>query len=74
MKLTELPIGKSARIINVDGEGKLRRRLLEMGILPHTNIKIEKIAPFGDPIEIEIRGFNLSIRKEDAQNIEVEVL
>jgi ferrous iron transport protein A len=74
MKLTELEIGKSAVIKNVVGEGKLRRRLLEMGILPHTNIKIEKIAPFGDPIEIEIRGFNLSIRKEDANNIEVEVL
>lgn len=71
MKLSNLKIGVSKTIISVGGEGALRHRLLEMGIIPGTKIEITKIAPLGDPIQIRIRGFELSIRKSDADLIEV---
>ena len=73
MTLNQLEIGKEARITKVGGEGPLRCRLLDMGIIPGTNIKIRKVAPMGDPIEIQIRGYELTIRLEDAEKIEVEV-
>lgn len=71
MKLSELPIGKTAAITAVGGEGLLRCRLLDMGIIPKTKVVIRKVAPMGDPIEIFIRGYELTIRKDDAMNIEV---
>ena len=73
MTLDKLPIGKSAVIRKVGGEGVLRCRLLDMGLIPKTTVKIIKVAPLGDPIELLIRGYSLSIRKEDASKIEVEV-
>lgn len=73
MTLDKLPIGKNAVIKKVGGEGILRCRLLDMGLIPKTAIKITKVAPLGDPIELLIRGYSLSIRKEDASKIEVEV-
>ena len=73
MTLDKLPIGKSAVIRKVGGEGVLRCRLLDMGLIPKTTVKIIKVAPLGDPIELLIRGYSLSIRKEDAAKIEVEV-
>lgn len=73
MTLDKLPIGMSAVITKVGGEGVLRCRLLDMGLIPKTNIKITKVAPLGDPIELQIRGYVLSIRKEDAAKIDVEV-
>lgn len=72
MTLDRLPIGEVAKITHVGGEGPLRLRLLDMGIIPKTKIYIRKVAPLGDPIEIHIRGYELTIRKEDARNIEVE--
>lgn len=72
MTLDKLPIGKSATVTKVGGEGELRLRLLDMGIIPGTGIAIHKIAPLGDPIEIRIRGYELTLRIEDARNIEVE--
>lgn len=72
MTLDQLPIGKTAVITTVGGEGILRCRLLDMGIIPKTKVRIEKVAPMGDPIELHIRGYSLTIRKEDAQKIEVE--
>ncbi|MGM9645642.1 MAG: ferrous iron transport protein A [Eubacteriales bacterium] len=71
MTLDKLPIGKSAIVTKVGGEGELRLRLLDMGIIPGTEITIHKIAPLGDPIEIRIRGYELTLRIEDAKNIEV---
>ena len=71
MTLDELPIGKEAVITAVGGEGALRCRLLDMGIIPHTKIMIRKVAPMGDPIEIHLRGYELTIRLEDAQKIDV---
>lgn len=73
MTLDQLPIGQTAVITKVGGEGALRCRLLDMGLIPKTAVRVEKIAPLGDPLELRIRGYSLSLRKEDARNIEVEV-
>ena len=73
MTLDTLPIGQQAVITAVGGEGALRCRLLDMGLTPKTTVRVEKIAPLGDPIELRVRGYALSLRKEDARNISVEV-
>lgn len=72
MTLDKLPIGKSAVITSVGGEGALRLRLLDMGIIPKTEVSVYKVAPLGDPIEIHLRGYSLTIRKDDAEIIEVD--
>ena len=73
MTLDTLPIGQQAVITAVGGEGALRCRLLDMGLIPKTTVRVEKIAPLGDPIELRVRGYALSLRKEDARSISVEV-
>ena len=72
MTLNELPVGKAAVITQVGGAGALRCRLLDMGLIPKTKIVITKVAPMGDPIELRLRGYTLTIRIEDAKNIEVK--
>lgn len=72
MTLDKLQIGKQAKILTVGGQGALRCRLLDMGLTPSTNVMVRKVAPMGDPIEIHLRGYELTIRLEDAKNIEVE--
>jgi ferrous iron transport protein A len=74
MTLNELSVGMPAVITKVGGEGILRCRFLDMGIIPNTEIIIKKIAPMGDPIEIRLRDYTLTIRREDAGKIEVEPL
>ena len=74
MTLNELEIGQKGKILVVNGEGALRRRLLDMGLTPRTEVMIRKIAPMGDPIEIHLRGYELTLRIHDAKKIEVEVL
>ena len=69
MTLNELPVGKAAVITKVGGAGALRCRL---GLIPKTKIVITKVAPMGDPIELRLRGYTLTIRIEDAKNIEVK--
>jgi Fe2+ transport system protein FeoA len=71
MTLDELEKGKTAIITEVNGKGALRRRLLDMGLTPHTKVMIRKIAPFGDPVEIFIRGYELTLRREDAKSISI---
>ena len=71
MTLDELPIGKEAVITQVGGEGVLRCRLLDMGLIPKTKIIVTKVAPMGDPIELRLRGYTLTIRLEDARSIQV---
>lgn len=71
MTLDELPIGKSAVITNVGGEGALRCRFLDMGLIPKTKVEVRKVAPMGDPIEIRLRGYELTIRRDDAAKIEI---
>lgn len=73
MTLDKLPLGQEAVITAVGGEGALRCRLLDMGLIPKTRVRVEKIAPLGDPLELRVRGYSLSLRKEDAGKIEVEV-
>ena len=73
MTLDKLPTGQSGVIAAVEGERALRCRLLDMGLIPRTAIRVEKAAPLGDPIELRVRGYALSLRKEDARNIQVEV-
>ena len=72
MTLDEIKIGSTATITAVNGEGALRCRLLDMGLIPHTKVTLQKVAPMGDPIEIHVRGYELTLRIEDAKNIEVE--
>lgn len=73
MTLDMLPLGQEAVITAVGGDGALRCHLLDMGLIPRTAVRVEKVAPLGDPIELRIRGYALSLRKEDARNITVEV-
>ncbi len=72
MTLNDLRVGESAVITAVGGSGPLRNRLIDMGLIPHTKVTLRKIAPMGDPIEIHLRGYELTIRREDAVNIAVE--
>ena len=72
MTLNQLPIGKEAVITKVGGEGALRCRLLDMGLIPKTKVTITKVAPMGDPIELRLRGYTLTIRMDDAKNIEIK--
>lgn len=72
MTLNEIQVGKSGVITAVGGEGALRLRLLDMGLIPRTKVTVQKIAPLGDPIEIMIRGYELTLRIADAMMIEVQ--
>ena len=71
MTLNELKTGTSGIITAVGGDGALRCRLLDMGLIPRTRITLQKVAPMGDPIEIRVRGYELTLRVEEAQKIEV---
>lgn len=71
MTLHQLPIGQSAIITKVGGEGELRYRFLDMGLISKTKVTVIKVAPMGDPIEIRLRGYTLTLRVEDAKNIEI---
>lgn len=71
MTLDQVAIGEKVKITKVGGEGELRCRLLDMGLIPKTIVSVQKVAPMGDPIEIHLRGYELTIRKEDAGKIEV---
>ncbi len=71
MTLEKAAIGQEVKITKVGGDGELRCRLLDMGLIPGTVVRIQKVAPMGDPIEIHLRGYELTIRKEDAGRIEV---
>ena len=70
--LREIKIGGTARVVKVHGEGAVRRRIMDMGITRGVEIKVTKVAPLGDPLEVTVRGYELSLRKEDAARIEVE--
>ena len=71
MTLNDLPVNSSGIITAVGGEGALRLRLLDMGLIPKTQVTVRKIAPLGDPIEIHLRGYELTLRREDAKKIEI---
>lgn len=71
--LKDVPIGGKAKVIKLYGEGPIKRRIMDMGITKGVKIRVIKTAPLGDPIEITVRGYELSLRKEDAEKIEVEM-
>lgn len=72
-KMNELDIGETGRIKNVEGDGRIRRRLFDMGVTPGAEVFLRKKAPLGDPIEITIRGYELTLRKTEASNVMVEL-
>lgn len=72
MTLDTFPLNQDAIITKVGGAGALRCRLLDMGLIPKTAVRICKVAPMGDPMELRVRGYTLTLRKEDARSIEVE--
>ena len=74
MTLDKIAVGESAIIKAVGGDAALRCRLLDMGLIPKTGVTLQKIAPMGDPIEIRVRGYELTLRIDDAKEIEVEKL
>lgn len=69
--LREVKIGQSAQVVKLHGEGAVKRRIMDMGITKGVTVTIRKVAPLGDPIEITVRGYELSIRKADAEMIEI---
>lgn len=69
--LRSVPVGQSAHVIKVHGEGALRRRIMDMGLTKNTEIYVQKVAPFGDPMELIVRGYSLTLRRADAEMIEV---
>jgi len=73
MDLSMLRPGETGRITKLGSIGALKKRLMDMGVLSGEAIKVEKVAPMGDPIEVTIKGYKLSLRKREAQGIEVEV-
>ena len=70
--LREVPVGGKAKVVKIHGEGAVKRRIMDMGITKGVEICVRKVAPLGDPIEITVRGYELSLRKADAESIEVE--
>ena len=71
--LKEVSIGSTCRVLKLRGEGAVKRRIMDMGITRGTEIYVRKVAPLGDPIEVTVRGYELTLRKADAEMIEVEV-
>ena len=72
-RLDEFQIGEIGQVIKVEGEGRLRRRLFDMGVTPGAEVLLRKKAPLGDPIEIKLRGYELTLRKSEAQLVLLEV-
>ncbi|MDI1471851.1 MAG: FeoA family protein [Thermodesulfovibrio sp.] len=74
MNLSELKKGQKAKITSINSKGPIKRRLMDMGVLPGETVEVEKIAPLGDPIDIVVKGYHLSLRKSEAEQINVEVI
>ena len=70
--LRDVPLGSSAKVVRVNARGPMRRRIMDMGITKGSTVFVRKVAPLGDPLEICIRGYELSLRKSEAEAIEVE--
>ncbi|CAG0947121.1 Fe(2+) transport protein A [Anaerolineae bacterium] len=72
--LSSLTVGRRARVLEVGGDDQLQQRLLEFGILPGVEVRLVRVAPLGDPIEIEVLGYSLSLRKSEAAHVHIEAL
>jgi ferrous iron transport protein A len=73
MILSNLPPGTEARVVAIHGTGRITRRLMEMGVIPGVGVEVLKAAPFGDPIQVRVRGYSLAVRKNEAAAIEVTI-
>ena len=71
MTLREVPVHTTVKVVKINGEGAFRRRIMEMGITKNSEIYVRKVAPLGDPVEITVRGYELSLRRDDAESVEV---
>ena len=71
--LKDVKVGENVKVTRVTGGGPIRRRIMDMGIIRGTSVLVRKVAPLGDPIELTVRGYELSIRKADAETVEVEI-
>ncbi len=72
-KLNEFKVGESGVVVKIEGEGKVRRRLFDMGVTPGAEIYLRKLAPLGDPLEVTVRGYELTLRKTEASCVSMEV-
>ena len=70
--LRDVKIGETAKVVKLHGEGAVKRRIMDMGITKNVEIYVRKVAPLGDPVELNVRGYELSLRKADAEMIEIE--
>ena len=70
--LKEVPVGGKAKVVRIHGEGAVKRRIMDMGITKGVEIYVRKVAPLGDPVEVTVRGYELSLRKNDAEVVEIE--
>ena len=70
--LKDVEVDQTVSVVKINGDGAIKRRIMDMGITKGATLYIRKVAPLGDPLEVTVRGYELTIRKEDAQNIEVE--
>ena len=71
MTLREVPVHTTVKVVKINGEGAFRRRIMDMGITKNSEIYVRKVAPLGDPVEITVRGYELSLRRDDAERVEV---
>ena len=71
MTLNELEVGKTAKVVRLNGEGAVKRRIMDMGITKGVDVTLRKVAPLGDPLELTVRGYELTIRKDEAEKIAV---
>lgn len=72
--LKDVRVGNTVKVVKLHGEGAVKRRIMDMGLTKGTEVYVRKVAPLGDPVELTIRGYELSIRKADAQMVEVEAI
>ena len=71
MTLREVPVHTTVKVVKINGEGAFRRRIMDMGITKNSEIYVRPVAPLGDPVEITVRGYELSLRRDDAESVEV---
>ena len=71
MTLREVPVHTTVKVVKINGEGAFRRRIMDMGITKNSEIYVRKVAPLGEPVEITVRGYELSLRRDDAESVEV---
>ena len=72
-KLNEFIVGETGKIVKITATGKIKRRLFDMGITPGAIVSLKKVAPLGDPLEVNLRGYELTLRKDEAENVIMEV-